>query len=602
MDSSNKMLDVKEIQNLSRMEFPIIHALVSGNSAFWHWEGNGGKMYLSASYYLMLGYTPYESSRKETGIIDHIHLKDKAKTESGLERFWDQNSENINLEFRCLSKTGKILWMSLSGGISISENGSVKKNMQGVVSNISKHKTTEINLVEKERRLTTLMNHLPGMVYRNRMIKGEWHSEFVSNGVASILGYDKNYFMANRKTLYKQAIDVEDRKEIWVTINKSIKENRPFELVYRLKTASGDYKWVWDKGEVLLDRKNATPILMEGFMMDITTFKHEEIRLQSFIRSASRERYRFGDIIGKSPEMKKIYEFIYTAALSDASVIIYGESGTGKELVARAIHKAGKRRKDPLVIVNCGAISGKLMESEFFGYKKGAFTGAGKDKKGFLAAAEGGTLFLDELGEISLEFQIKLLRVLDGHGYTPVGSNVTKKTDIRIIAATNKNLEELVKKGKMRKDFFYRVHIIPIIVPPLRKRKQDIPLLIDHFLEKYKKTNSPVQLPGSIRDALYSYEWPGNIRELENVVQRYVTLGEVESFENSHIHNTISQPLSEIHSDPLVGGFKEIMGNLEKQVLLKILEKNKWRRDKTAKELKLTRRTLYRKMNYHGMK
>ncbi|MCK5100406.1 MAG: sigma 54-interacting transcriptional regulator, partial [Desulfobacteraceae bacterium] len=381
------------------------------------------------------------------------------------------------------------------------------------------------------------------------------------------------------KTIYTQTIDAEDRKGIWKTIDKCIKENQSFEVVYRLRTATGDYKWVWDKGEVLLG-KDGTPILMEGFMMDITTFKHEEFRLQSFIRSASRERYRFGNIIGKSPEMQKIYEFISMATVSDASVIIYGESGTGKELVARAIHKAGKRKRGPLVIVNCGAISEKLLESEFFGYKKGAFTGASTDKEGFLAAAEGGTLFLDELGEISLEFQIKLLRVLDGHGYTPVGSNVTKKTDIRIIAATNKNLEELVKKGKMRKDFFYRIHIIPIVVPPLRKRQRDIPLLVDHFLEKYQKSGSQVKLPTNIQEAMHAYNWPGNIRELENVVQRYVTLGKVEPFDSNQFDDTNTTPLPEINFKSVSGGFKEIIGDFEKQVLLKVLEKNKWRRDK----------------------
>lgn len=601
MNHPSDSIDKRQVENLNNMESLLTKALVSGDTALWHWKGDGKNVYLSASYYLMLGYKPYEPCLKENGMIDHIHPKDRVKTEFKLKKCFDQNSKNINLEFRSVCKTGQILWMSFKGELSKSPNGPEKKIMLGVVSNISKHKETEKTLSEKESRQETLMNLLPGMVYINRMIDGDWHAEYASNGVTALLGYEKAFFMANRQAIYTQSVDENDRNEIWKVIDKSIKDNGPFEVVFRLKTASGDYKWVWEKGEVLLD-KEGVPILMQGFMMDITTFKHEEFRLQSFIRSASRERYRFGNIIGKSPEMQIIYEFISTAAVSDASVIIYGESGTGKELVARAIHKTGKRRKGPLVIVNCAAISEKLLESEFFGYKKGAFTGANTDKEGFIAAAEGGTLFLDELGEISLEFQVKLLRMLDGHGYTPVGGNISRKADVRIIAATNKNLEELVRQGKMRKDFFYRIHIIPITVPPLSKRRQDIPLLIDHFLEKHKKTGPAVEIPGNIHQALYEYSWPGNIRELENVIQRYVVLGVLEPFGNKHIHIPESQSLPEISNNYTTGDLKTILDHTEKQVILDVLRKNEWRKGMTAEALNITPRTLYRKIMYHHIK
>lgn len=457
------------------------------------------------------------------------------------------------------------------------------------------------NNSEYERRLSTLMNHLPGMVYRNRIIDQKWYSEFVSNGIQSLLGYEKHYFMKNREEIYDHAINAQDRKRIWKIIDESIRFRHPFELIYRIKTATDEYKWVWDKGEVLLS-DNGDPEAMEGFMMDITTFKDEEIRLQSFLRTASRDRYRFGNIIGKSEAMQKIYEMISTAALSDANVIIYGESGTGKELVARAIQQNGKRNHGPFVIVNCGAISEKLMESEFFGYNKGAFTGAQSNKQGFLAAAEGGTLFLDELGEISLDFQVKLLRVLDGHGYTPVGSNTEKKSDVRIIAATNRDLGKLVQQGKMRKDFFYRIHIIPITVPPLRKRQKDIPLLIDHFLEKHQTDDQAIYLPDNIRNGLVAYDWPGNIRELENVIQRYVVLGEIEPLYIDPINLKMAPLSAETSFKSAPGGMKEILGKLERKILINVLEKNQWRRNRTAADLKLTRRTLYRKMEQYGLK
>jgi len=181
--------------------------------------------------------------------------------------------------------------------------------------------------------------------------------------------------------------------------------------------------------------------------------------------------------------MQDVYEFILQAAATQANVIIYGESGTGKELVAKAIHETSDRSKKSFVTVHCGAIPETLMESEFFGYKKGSFTGANLDKRGYLDEADGGTLFLDEVGEIGLNMQVKLLRAIAGGGYTPVGSSTKKNTDVRIVAATNRNLRDMVKRGIMREDFFYRIHILPIYLPPLRDRKDDLPLLVDHFLQ-----------------------------------------------------------------------------------------------------------------------
>ncbi len=229
---------------------------------------------------------------------------------------------------------------------------------------------------------------------------------------------------------------------------------------------------------------------------DITESKKAEALLKEkeavlrreniLLKSSMQKRYGFGNIVGKSEAMQRVYNLIVEAANSDANVILYGESGTGKELVARAIHEMSTRRERKFVSVNCGAIPEHLLESEFFGHKKGAFTGAYADKKGFMDIADKGTLFLDEIGEIQMHMQVKLLRAIEGNGYTPVGDTRIIKPDIRIIAATSRDLAEQVNQGKMRKDFFYRVHIIPINLPPLRQRKDDIPLLIQHFLKQFK--------------------------------------------------------------------------------------------------------------------
>jgi len=221
------------------------------------------------------------------------------------------------------------------------------------------------------------------------------------------------------------------------------------------------------------------------------------------MRSSIMNRYRFGQIIGKGPAMQKVYKLISKAAASDVNVVVYGESGTGKELVARAIHDMSDRRDRAFVPVNCRAIPHTLIESELFGYKKGAFTGANMDKHGYLDLAEGGTLFLDEVGELGVNMQVKLLRAIDGGGYFPVGSNKTKNSDFRIIAATNRNLRDQVNRGVIREEFFYRIHVIPITLPPLRDRKEDIPLLIDHFLQLYNNNGKGwLQSPGKIVEAL----------------------------------------------------------------------------------------------------
>jgi len=218
--------------------------------------------------------------------------------------------------------------------------------------------------------------------------------------------------------------------------------------------------------------------------------QHENIALKATMK----ERYKFGDLVGRSPAMQEVYELTARASAVDANVVIYGESGTGKDLVAQMIHKLGKRRNKTFVPVNCGGLPEALVESEFFGHRKGAFTDASRDKPGFFDTAHKGTLFLDEVGELPLTMQVKLLRAIEGKGYTPVGDQAVRYADVRIIAATNRNLEEQVKQGMMREDFFYRINVITINVPPLRDRKEDIPLLIEHILQHYSDNQTPPAL------------------------------------------------------------------------------------------------------------
>lgn len=341
------------------------------------------------------------------------------------------------------------------------------------------------------------------------------------------------------------------------------------------------------------DRKNAEQALRES-----------EINLMQeniFLRSQIKERTTFGNIVGQSKAMQRVYEQILNAAASDATVVILGEPGTGKELVSLAIHDMSERRNNRFVPVHCGAIPENLIESEFFGYKKGAFSGAASNKAGYLEFADGGTLFLDEVGEISTHMQVKLLRVIEGGGYTPVGSSQLKSSDVRIISATNRDLKDLVKSGVMREDFFYRIHILPIHLPPLRERKGDLPLLIDHFMGLYAGKRNVPPLTKKLLEKLYNYHWPGNVRELQNVIIRYCNQKKIDlTGAAKEIVTTIEQPAFET-IEPGAKDLNAMVSKYEKLLILTTLNQHQWHRQKTAEALRIDRKTLFNKMHRYQL-
>ncbi len=384
-----------------------------------------------------------------------------------------------------------------------------------------------------------------------------------------------------------------------------IRHRRPvsdFEVEFFRK--DGSTFWASLHARPIYDETGALRFI-DGIISDITEQKnrmealHEEnIRLKANIK----ERYRFGKIIGKSPVMQRIYELILKAAASDAGVIVYGESGTGKELVAEAIHEMSDRKEKPFVTVNVGAVAETLLESEFFGYKKGAFTGANADKRGLLQQADKGTLFLDELGEIGPNLQAKLLRAIEGRGFTPVGGLEAETSDFRVIAATNKDLKQQVKKGLMREDFLYRIHIIPIHLPPLRERKEDIPLLIEHFMQNHSPSKNLPTITVAVMEALTSYDWPGNVRELQNTLYRYITLGDVDFLGEQTI--APGGELSNFGENPHPGkiALDQAMANYEKATILNALKNSQGHKVKTAATLGISRAALYVKMKKYGIR
>ncbi len=270
-----------------------------------------------------------------------------------------------------------------------------------------------------------------------------------------------------------------------------------------------------------------------SLVLDKIIIMHDLQEQNIILRRQLQELPAVPDMIGDSPAMKNLFQLLQRVSQSDVSVLLQGESGTGKELAAKAIHKLGKRKDKPFLAQFCGSIPDTLLESELFGYKKGAFTGANTDKKGLFEATDKGTFFLDEIAEISLPLQAKLLRVLENQEIIPLGDTRMKKVDVRIIAATNKNLIEMVEQGTFRRDLFYRLNVFPITLPALRERREDIPLLINHFLSKYARTGQ--NLSAKALQNLEQYNWPGNVRQLENILQRALILSDGEKIIPEHI-------------------------------------------------------------------
>jgi DNA-binding NtrC family response regulator len=305
---------------------------------------------------------------------------------------------------------------------------------------------------------------------------------------------------------------------------------------------------------------------------------------------------RFDNIIGQSAVMEEIFELIPEIAASDASVLITGETGTGKELVAKAIHARSKRNHSPFIAINCGALPDTLLESELFGHQKGAFTGASHARKGFLEVVSGGTLFLDEIGEISSKMQVDLLRVLDEKKITRMGSSQVVEVDFRLISATCRNLSEMIKNDVFREDFFYRVNVITLDLPPLRKRTGDIPLLATHFLEKYRQeTNKHVDhINRDGMSLLSNYDWPGNIRELQNAVERAVVLAKSRTLEADHF--------SFLHSNDKLPSRKISLQENEREYIRWILEDAGWNVTKAARILDINRVTLHKKIKRFDLK
>lgn len=324
---------------------------------------------------------------------------------------------------------------------------------------------------------------------------------------------------------------------------------------------------------------------------------HREMRLENImLRKRLEEQYQYDEIIGKSEAMQEIFDLIDRVAPSDSTVLITGESGTGKELIAQALHGNSNRCFMPFVAINCGALPDSLLESELFGYEKGAFTGADHTKRGRFEMAQGGTILLDEIGDISLKTQVDLLRVLQQKEISRLGSESAIDVDVRILAATNRELKASIAKGDFREDLFYRLNVIAIHVPPLRERNEDIPLLANAFVKQQcmEMNKEVVKISHGAMRQLMGYHWPGNVRELENIIERALVIGTGREIMTDDL------PLS--RGEPYAFDSPKSLKMMEKAHILRILAQTNWNISKAARDMDIDRQTLYNKMNKYAIK
>ncbi len=591
----------KAISDLQREKLFSEKVLDSLPGIFYLYNQDGQIIRWNKNHETLTGFSAEELPRRR--IFDWFSGADKERVAEVVDEIYTSGVRS-SVEAKLIVKSGARVPYYFTGVRMAVDH---KKYLLGVGIDLTEQKAVEEALRKSEEKYRAIFENAVEGIYQTTP-EGDLIS--ANPAMASMLGY------ASVDDLLVTVNDIS--RDLYV----SQSARREFlGLLQRNEPVSGyEVEFYRRDGRRIWISLNARPIkdaggrlrLIEGIIHDITEKKRqaddlrereaylqkENIRLRSNIK----DRYRFGDIVGKSPAMQAVYELLLQASATDANAIIYGESGTGKELVARAIHRLSDRKDGRFIPVNCGAIPENLLESEFFGYKKGAFTGAAADKEGYLDLADGGTLFLDELGEIGPNLQVKLLRVLEGGGHTPIGGQEVKKPDVRIIAATNRDLQTQVNSGRMREDFFYRIHIIPIHLPPLRERREDIPLLIDHFLKPEGEENQFPEITGEMLEAMVRHDWPGNVRELQNVLQRYRSLNRFDLLEGA----TCQFPQDGVKPtdfplDVTGESYHAAMAGFEKQLLIRALESNQWRRDDAARSVGLPLRTFYRKLKTHDL-
>jgi len=467
----------------------------------------------------------------------------------------------------------------------------LQKANRALKKELKERKKAEKALRESEKMYKLLVKTCPDAVTLTDL-KG--HIIELSERKLELFGYKSAEELIGRNAF--ELIAPEDREKIMINFQKFFKEGfvRNLELTMIRKDGT---RFIGEENAALIKNSYGKPKALMGITRDITWRKQAEEKLHQEVNSLRRQiqqSQKYPEIIGNSPKILQVIDLVHQVARTNSTILIFGETGSGKDLIAKAIHHNSPRRKSPFVIVNCAALPEHLIESELFGYVKGAFTGASQDKRGFFEEADKGTIFLNEIGDIPLPLQGKLLQVLEYQQIHRLGESKNIKVDVRIIAATNKDLRESMKKGRFREDLFYRLNVLPIKVPPLRERKEDIPFLVRHFLDKCcPPLNKEItEVSKEAMDMLCRYSYPGNVRELENIIQRSVIMVQGSILLPHHL----PEELKAIKSTAAPQNLTESLAAIEKQQIEAALKECKGNLSRTAKKLGINRTTLWRRI------
>ena len=448
--------------------------------------------------------------------------------------------------------------------------------------------------MKKEKKLAKFNRHATEIIL-----------ESISDGVFTV-DHNWNIMSFNRAAEEITGIAREEAigKKCWDVFRSNMCEG---ECALK-KTMKEGKSFVSTSTYIINSEKNRIPITVSTALLKdedgsilgcVETFRDHS--LVEELRKQLSAGYKMGDMISTSSEMKKIFNILHQVAESDSTILIEGETGTGKELMAKVIHNLSFRKNNPFVAINCGALPDTLLESELFGYKAGAFTNAFKDKPGYFAVARGGTILLDEIADTSPAFQVRLLRVLEEQEFQPLGAVKKEKADVRIIAATNRNLSGMVNEEKFRQDLFYRINVMRIEIPPLRRRMEDIPILVDHFINKLNRIRgkSICGIDQNAMEILMAHKFPGNIRELENIIEHAFVLCSEGNILTRHLPKSLTQQTIFIESD--CESSVDQLKAAEIKIIMEALKKNHYNRTATAKALGMHKSTLFRKVERLGI-
>jgi PAS domain S-box-containing protein len=544
-DADERVAHKRAQEALARSESHLLEVQRLTHTGSWVWRVAGREfLHLSDEWYRIHGFDPEDGMPGWEQRLQRIHPEDREKWQSGIERAIIQKSD-YEIEYRILLPSGAVRFIYVVGHPIVNASGDLVQFI-GSSTDITARKRAEEALLRSERYLTEAQ----------RLTRaGSWAWNVVANGFVHwskenyrVFGFEPEEGLPKDEVVYGR-IHSEDRERVIESFATAISQDKSaFDVAYRLAFANGNIKYVRSVGQPVFDssgdllefvgttidvtEQHESRAALESAFAEIKTLKdrlyEENVLLKEEVDKAS----MFEEIVGESPALRSVLARLAKVAPTDSTVLITGETGTGKELIARAIHKRSQRAAEAFVSVNCAAVPSSLITSELFGHERGAFTGAMQRRLGRFELAEGGTLFLDEVGELPGETQIALLRVLQEREFERLGGTKLIRANVRVIAATNRDLQESIETEMFRRDLYYRLNVFPIEMPPLRERKEDIPLLVEYFIDRYasrvgKRIRSIDQ---QTLARLTSYAWPGNIRELQNVIERSIIVCDTATF------------------------------------------------------------------------